>query len=376
MPTLSGNRGEWGEIYIFFKILTDKRIYTADAEFNKLEDIFLDVLSIIREEQPGEVYNYNTGDVVVIKHNDKEVGRMSNEKFVYFMQMLWKLISENENAVFSSSEIEEFLNSIYIYKLTSPAVKVSTFWGGTADIMLKARDKDACVRIMGFSCKTDLKTASTLLNASGDNTNFVYELSEANDDVMNHFNSLFDNKGNVATRERMSYLKDLGIDINFVRPFTDVAYSNLIISGGTDLVAVLGSMIKYFYFEKNGSRTSVNECIDYLVNVDPAGYNIHKLETAYRRKVSNFLYDCFTGMKFGKDWTGRSQCTGGFIVLKRDGDVVAYHSTIADEFKDFLIDKMNMEAPSHKRHKDMVIYKDNDKYYLKLALQLRFQLSR
>ena len=84
----------------------------------------------------------------------------------------------------------------------------------------------------------------------------------------------------------------------------------------------------------------------------------------------------FTGLRFGTKWNGKAEVNGGYIVLKRDGDVVAYHSTIADEFKDFLLSKLRFESPSHSRHKDMVIEKIGGKYYLKLALQLRFKMQR
>ena len=81
-------------------------------------------------------------------------------------------------------------------------------------------------------------------------------------------------------------------------------------------------------------------------------------------------------MRLGKKWNGRQEVNGGYIVVKNNGDVVAFHSTIADEFKDFLINKMIMESPPHGRHKDMCIYKENGHYYLKLGIQLRFKLSR
>ena len=35
----------------------------------------------------------------------------------------------------------------------------------------------------------------------------------------------------------------------------------------------------------------------------------------------------------------KSEVNGGYIVVKKDGDVVAYHSCIADEFKNFLMEK-------------------------------------
>ncbi|MCD7904723.1 MAG: HpaII family restriction endonuclease [Clostridiales bacterium] len=48
---------------------------------------------------------------------------------------------------------------------------------------------------------------------------------------------------------------------------------------------------------------------------------------------------------------------GGYIVLKGNGEIVAYHTYIADEFKNFLLNKLGFETPGAKRHKFMQIYK-------------------
>lgn len=120
----------------------------------------------------------------------------------------------------------------------------------------------------------------------------------------------------------------------------------------------------------------MSDCVSYLADKDVADYGFEDLEDTYRAKIAQLLLCTFTGMRLGASWNGRQEVNGGYIVVKNDGDVVAFHSTIADEFKDFLVAKMLMESPSHSRHKDMYIYKENDRYFLKLALQLRFSLSR
>ena len=61
MATLSYNNGEWAEVYIFFKVIADRKLYTADAAFNPIKDVYLDVLSVIREEVEGQMYKYKTG---------------------------------------------------------------------------------------------------------------------------------------------------------------------------------------------------------------------------------------------------------------------------------------------------------------------------
>lgn len=80
----------------------------------------------------------------------------------------------------------------------------------------------------------------------------------------------------------------------------------------------------------------------------------------------------FTGMRLGTSWNGKSSVNGGYIVVKGDGDIVAYHTCIVDEFKDFLLNKLGFETLGATRHKFMEVYKENGGYLIKFNLQLRF----
>ena len=384
MATLSYNQGEWSEVYIFFKVIADRKLYTADADFNPIKDVYLDVISVIREEVKDEVYKYMTGDTVTILLNHEPVGRVPVSEFVKYKNILWKLLEENTQTTFSSDAVENFLNSIHIFNPKSPAHIVSKFCGGTVDIVVETKDRSGVNRILGFSCKSDLRASYTLLNASGDNTNFVFEVTGPMDDEkMQHFNGIFretKRKGeicyDIATSDRMQYLHKIGCDIKFFDTVKPLAKTNLIKCGGKEMSEIVAGMLKKFYFENLSSQTTVENCIEYLADNDVADYGFEDLKDTYRGKVAHFLLCTFTGMRLGSPWNGRQDVNGGYIVVKNNGDVVAFHSTIADEFKDFLVAKMIMESPSHSRHKDMVIYKEGDRYFLKLALQLRFSLSR
>jgi type II restriction enzyme len=383
MARLSCNNGKWSEVYVFFKILADRRLYTADAELNPIKDVY--VLSVIREEVENEIYKYKTGDAVSILLNDKPIAQIPTEQFLKYQNLLWKLLENNTSTTFSSDEVELFLNSIYVFNPKSPAQTVSKFCGGTVDIVIETKDRSGINRILRFSCKSDKRGASAiLLNASGDNTNFVYEVTGAMDDErMAHFNNLFrevKRKGetcyDVATYDRMNYLHDIGCDLKFVDTARPVTRRNLVICGGMEMPLIVAGMLKKFYYENLSAPTSIEDCIEYLAENDVAGYGFDDLAQTYRGKVAQLLLSTFTGMRLGSKWDGRQAVNGGYIVVKNNGDVVAFHSTIADEFKDFLVAKMHMESPSHSRHKDMVIYKEEGRYYLKLGLQLRFSLSR
>ena len=62
-----GNKGEWSEIYVLFKLLGDTKVFTGDENLNKIESIFYPILKILREER-GKSYEYDieNRDVVFI----------------------------------------------------------------------------------------------------------------------------------------------------------------------------------------------------------------------------------------------------------------------------------------------------------------------
>ena len=41
MPKLSGNKGEWIEVYVFLRLLKIKKLYATDAELNISERVFV-----------------------------------------------------------------------------------------------------------------------------------------------------------------------------------------------------------------------------------------------------------------------------------------------------------------------------------------------
>lgn len=381
------NKGEWSEMYIFFKLISDKKVYVADKDMNKLKDVFLNIISIIREEQAGKEYRYFTGDKVKITLNGVDIKTVDSSVFTEKAARVWSMITENKgNTTFTDDEIQAFLESIFVHNITAPAQKRNDYFGGTKDIVLDTVDYRSGVnQIMGFSCKSDIDAASTLFNASGDNTNFEYELiGNVTDEVMNKFNSLYKEvmrKGelcrDVATSDRMNYLKSCGIDVKFTSAVKQTAQQNLIRCGGFETPLLVAELLKYYYYNKSGTDTSVTEAIKYLADHDCVGYGFGDLYDTYHLKVANLLYAMFTGLRFSRPWNGKSDVSGGYIVVKRDGEIVAFHSCIADEFKDFLVDKLRFEAPSCSRHDYMSIYKKDDgKYYLKFALQFRFKLKK
>ena len=38
---MSGNKGEWSELYVFMKLLSQGRVYAANEKVEKIEDVIL-----------------------------------------------------------------------------------------------------------------------------------------------------------------------------------------------------------------------------------------------------------------------------------------------------------------------------------------------
>lgn len=393
MPNnLSGNKGEWSEIYIFLKLMSDGKVYAADRNMNRLANVFLNIIKIIREEYRNQKYEYYTGPVVRIFLNEVDVGPNVNiADFKSAKNQLWETIknSTQGNGI-TCSDIENFLESIHITKLKAPAVQQSEFFGGTQDITMQVQDyRNGITSVIGFSCKSDFTAKSTLFNASKENTNFVYEVDGSiTDELMNTFNNTYTirNKQNkdtgiterreiVAIQNRINLLKKAGCDIIYRDMPVNNAKRNLILSGGNEMPSIVANMLKAYYFEgeSKAANSSIEYALDYVIQNNSANYEFDDTASMYRRKVGTLLYDMFTGMRLSDAWNGRSSVNGGYIVAKDDGDVIAYHSCMADEFKDFLIHQLGFESPSASRHHYMKIYKENGKYYLKLNLQIRFK---
>ena len=79
---LSGNKGEWSEIYTLFRLLGEGKVHAGDANLNKL-DLYYPILNIIREESKRYEYKPDTEqNIVVIDENGNEYVRISMDKFM------------------------------------------------------------------------------------------------------------------------------------------------------------------------------------------------------------------------------------------------------------------------------------------------------
>ena len=69
---ITGNKGEWSEIYTLFKLLGDKQLFLGNKEIEKLEGIVYPILRVLRTENNGD-FEYSIQDEIILISGGEEV---------------------------------------------------------------------------------------------------------------------------------------------------------------------------------------------------------------------------------------------------------------------------------------------------------------
>lgn len=361
MPKLSGNKGEWSEIYAFLRLLEVKKLYAADAELNKKDYMFYNIINIIRTEPIGTLefrINRAFDTVSVIKTDTGNVLlTLPCDEFKVAADTLYNEIIDAKTSAFELPDTEEFLDHLNIGVLKAKSTD-------KADIRIKIHDINTGYEtIQGFSIKSRLGSPSTLVNA-GKTTNFVFEvIGNINDAVMTEFNTC-----SKKFKDRFDVLNNNSCEIKYNSMDNNIFESNLQLIDG-DLPKICAYMLKEYY--SSGVNTVKNSLEALSIN-NPIGYDLSKGHPFYEYKFKKFLAECALGMLPSKVWDGTANATGGYIIVREDGEVLCYHLFNRNEFETYLINNTKFETASTSRHEFGSIYKEYDKYYIKLNLQVRF----
>ena len=361
MPKLSGNKGEWSEIYAFLRLLEIKKLYAADAELNKKDDVFYNIINIIRNESIGILefrIDRNADRITIVNtSDDSELLSLPCSDFKTAADNLYQEIIDTKASSFELPDMSEFLGKINIGTLKARS-------DDKADIRIKIHDINTGYEaVQGFSIKSSLGSPSTLINA-GKTTNFLFEITgNVDDDIAEKFNTC-----SKKFKDKFEILTANSCDIKYVKTDNSIFENNLLLIDG-DLPKICACMLKEYY---SSGLNAVKQSLEVLTQKNPLGYDLSKGHPFYEYKFKKLLVECALGMVPSKVWDGTADATGGYIVVREDGEVLCYHLFNRNEFEIYLVNNTKFDTASTSRHDFGSIYKENGKYYLKLNLQVRF----
>lgn len=353
------NKGEWSELYVFLKLLGDGVLYAADSDLNKIEDLYYPLIAVLREEnQQIKKYEKSESVINIISDKGEQLLSLPMSEFQAKAELLLSAI-KNADKTFAVPDIENFMKVIFCSKVKADS-KDKT------DITVILHDNRTYRRAtFGFSIKSRLGSASTLLNA-GKTTNFIYEiegdLSETKIQEINAINS------SSKMRERLQKLNEYACKLKYCGMENDNFKSNLQMIDIQFPQIISEYLIQYY----SGKGSLIGDLTPIIRNINPCSLNTDLPHKYYEYKIKNFLTDVALGMTPAQPWTGDFQATGGYIIVKEDGEILCYHIYNHNEFQEYLFRNTRFETPSTGRYEFGTIYTENGKNYIKLNLQVRF----
>ena len=224
----------------------------------------------IKDESIDYVIN---NDLVHLEIQSNHVMRIPRMELDVNENLLLKEIASYSGS-FEVEEIANFSNGIKVTKIKAPSAD-------TTDISMQIEDIHTnFIRNVGFSIKSEIGHAPTLLNA-GTTTNFIYKVTGITTEQLEEINAI-DTRTKI--KDRMAKITEYG--------------------------------------------GSVKYC----------------------------------GMNHD-----------GYIIVKANGEILAYHIYNRNFFEQYLLDNTILEKASTSRHDYMSLYEEDGEMYIKMNLQVRFR---
>lgn len=356
---ITGNKGEWSEIYTLFRLLGEGKVHAGDANLNKL-GLYYPIINIIREESKRYEYKPNQNKhIVVIDENGHQYACISIDKFMEESRTMLDTIKEANQRTFAVPSAECFMGKIGCTRLKAPS-------RDKADIHIVIHDlRTQMTPLLGFSIKSQLGSASTLLNATeATNIRYLVDGERMSDVELNEINSIKDHL------PRMAALHDRGYKLKYSDIEHQTFKNNLLFLDTCMPEFVAACLI---CDSMPNSTSKISDAVKIVAQQNPFGFTGNDTTAFYEHKMKVLLLDTALGMTPAREWKGRYEANGGYLVVRRDGEIVCYHFYNRNDVEDYLFNNTRFERASRSRHHFGSLYRGEDgNVYIKLNLQIRF----
>lgn len=334
-PKYGGNAGEWGELYALLKLLADGSFYSADRNLNIINEEKFPVIAAYRNDQMD--------DQVISFEIDKESKRISvslHDKQTSFSQESFKnhalhILQETKKKRKELPELLEFWASVFYPKFKEKSESKSDLGVKIYDPRVKVEKR------LGFSVKSKVGSDPTLFNSNGTATNLRYKIHGY--DKLSAEDKEYANT--VSNKKLIRHLYDKGCTLSFLG-MADERFHNNIRMIDSSFDQILGEAVLHSYVMTGGK---MSEVVDHLNKANPCKYPSAE-NNFYEYKTRQFLLAAALGMTSVSVWQGIIDATGGFIVVREDGELLCYHIYNWNDLQDYLFDKTYFDQPSTGRH--------------------------
>lgn len=155
---------------------------------------------------------------------------------------------------------------------------------------------------------------------------------------------------------------------DFIKTERQIFSNNLVLIDSL-LPEILSQIVFDFY---SSEFSNLTDLVNKTADKNPLNFDIENEHKFYEYKIKRLLTDIALGMMPSQVWTGKYDATGGYLIVKENGDVLCYHIYNRNEFEDYLLNNTKLDTASSSRHGFGEIYKKNEELFFNLNLQIRF----
>lgn len=359
---IKANKGEWSEIYAFFKLLVEKSLNAADENLELDPDSSFEVLKIARDDKSNgkvvrKTYDLtgNQMEAIVTEGEGLSLAAVNLEDLREGVKKVFAAITEGKGRSFAIPEAQRLMQKLYCVSIKAPSADKSDIWLELKDRFSPKNSQS------GFSIKTSYKSMPTLFNASARNTNFIYRVVKGTQ-IMNVTPPVKD-----RVRDVVQQIYGEG-RLDFMKVESEIFKNNLQLID-SNFPLIFATMLAN-YHKGEGSR--IRELVAGLSN-DPNMIQLGHSDAFYKGIVKRFLEAAAFGMTAAKVWSGSVQANGGFIVVKDNGDLACYHVYDREKYLEYLFNNTKFDTPDRKKHKfGRREFDEKGEEVLRLNFQVRF----
>ena len=357
---LTGNIGEWSEVWAFVQSMVTGKIDLCDENLTPLIGQQLPIEKVFRENVIFDLSNPLNILLTLPDATKIQVSRslINKELKIFFDE--FANAKQKDNRAFTCMTGEKLLQAFHQSKLKAPSrVK--------KDIEFEILDPKVLIpRKVGFSIKSQIGGKPSLFNASQDNTNFCFEL------IGGTFNTSSINaiaKGH-KIKKRVAAIIDAGCQFKFSHCKGQVFNQNLI-KIDSQMPELMGWATLISFAMPRGMRNITDVLADQRFMDRCSKIAIPLDQPSVEYKFKHFLSAAALGMVPATPWSGIINADGGYLVVKKTGDLVCFHVYNLGDFQEYLLRHTAFDTPKSGRHKFGEIYEENGRYFFDVNLQLR-----
>lgn len=362
---------ELGEIYAFFRLLADGKVYMGTPQVQRNEDLCWPVAMIQREEHDGtRRYYIEEDEVRMVSGEVNRIGVFTpktdgetvsfpradfGEAADYVLDVLKKTSGEEVDV---PDGLEGFLDAVRIYDLEAKTDDRTdfklAFWRADAPLT------GLCVRCR-LSPMNPLLDGGRTANLKLEQTGVKFAVP-----TVNKVNALPESPNEVA--ERMLMIERLGGVLKYSDVADRVFRCNLLMID-LHFPRMLAEMVRLMHLE---GITRVSELTERVKELNPLKIKDELIQKHgfYEYKMKQFLLALALGMRPAKIFNGTDSAVEGMLLVDGQGEVLCYHQSCRRDFAEFLYQNTRFEKGALEKDKYGFLERENGAWYFKLNVKI------